>query len=147
MKYYSCKNKTEFLTLLVIAEKNGLTVDSGQRTAQQYADLYWRNYKYFALDGKKVYAFDGRASITYLQHNFVSFEEMAAILCKTAEPQITKKDLADYVCGWLFVNPADPNFSNLDLNNIKAALHNAANCFDCPNDGIEAYVKRRAAKS
>jgi hypothetical protein len=64
-----------------------------------------------------------------------------------AKTKITQKDFADYVCGWLFVNPDDPNFFNLDLNNIKAALHNAAFCLDCPNDGIAAYVKRRAAQS
>jgi hypothetical protein len=64
-----------------------------------------------------------------------------------AKTKITKEDFSDYVCGWLFVDPADPNFSNLDLNNIKAALHNAAFCLDCPNDGIAAYVKRRAAQS
>jgi len=62
-----------------------------------------------------------------------------------AKTKITKEDFADYVCGWLFVCRADPNFSNLDLNNMKAALLNAANCLDCPNDGIAAYVERQVA--
>jgi len=57
--------------------------------------------------------------------------------------QISKKDFCDYVCGWLFVTHDDPNFSNLDLNNIKAALNNALVCADCPSDGIEAYLSRK----
>ena len=57
--------------------------------------------------------------------------------------QISKKDFCDYVCGWLFVMEGDSNFSNLDLNNMRAALANALNCLECPSDGIKAYIQRR----
>ena len=57
--------------------------------------------------------------------------------------QITQKDFADYVCGWLFVTLEDPSFSNLDLNNMKAALGNSLNCIECSSDGIVAYISRK----
>jgi hypothetical protein len=57
--------------------------------------------------------------------------------------QISISDFKEYVAGWLFVNSADPSFQNLDLNNMKAALLNAANCLDCPSDGIHSYVGRK----
>lgn len=57
--------------------------------------------------------------------------------------QITKKDFLSYVEGWLFVNPDDPEFCDLDLNNMKAALNNALVSIDCPSDGIVAYVERQ----
>lgn len=143
MKYYPCKNKTEFLTLLVMAEKNGFTIDSGMKKAREYADYYWGEYKCLCFDGDNAYA--AQMSYSPSEDEKISFAQMAAILCNTTEPRITKKDLADYVCGWLEAKNAKSD--NLTLNNIKAALHNAAFCLDCPNDGIEAYVKRRAAQS
>lgn len=56
--------------------------------------------------------------------------------------QINKKQFADYVCGWLFVLEGDENLENLDLNNMKAALLNAAAMLEDNQDGIEAYVER-----
>jgi hypothetical protein len=57
--------------------------------------------------------------------------------------KISKEDFLSYVEGWLFVNSADPNFSHLDINNMRAALLNAENCLNCPSDGIKAYIERR----
>jgi hypothetical protein len=145
MKYYPCKNKTEFLTLLVMAENNGWQIDMQRFSAREYADHHWNGQNNFGIRGDLVASFSGIVHEDNTSWIKINFAEMAAILVNTAEPQITQKDLANYVCGWLFVNPADPNFSNLDLNNMKAALLNAANCLDCPNDGIAAYVERKKA--
>lgn len=57
--------------------------------------------------------------------------------------KISIEDFKDYVAGWLFVNREDPEFKNLDLNNMKAALNNALVCIECDSDGIAPYVRRK----
>lgn len=52
----------------------------------------------------------------------------------------TIDQVRDYVEGWL---NADADMKNLTMNQIKAMLHNALNCVDDENDGIEGYVKRK----
>jgi hypothetical protein len=148
MKYYPCKNKTEFSTLLVMAENNGWRIDMGLCSAEDYAEKYWpKGVRVFAamdLKGKRI---SGHYTLNENIHQEISFPEMAAILVNTAQPEITQKDFADYVCGFLCLTEQDPNLKNLSVENMKIALANSANCLDCPNDGIEAYIKRRAAQS
>ena len=146
MKYYTCQNKTEFLTLLVMAEKNGWQIDCGLCSAENYAERYWpQGARILAIHNQRGKKVSGHYTLNAKTHQEISFPEMAAILVNTAQPEITQKDFADYVCGFLEAENARSN--NLSLNNMKAALLNAANCLDCPNDGILAYVKRRAAQS
>jgi hypothetical protein len=38
MKYYTCQNKTEFSTLLVMAESNGFKIDMNLCSAEDYAE-------------------------------------------------------------------------------------------------------------
>jgi hypothetical protein len=146
MKYYPCKNKTEFLTLLVMAENNGFVIDMGRFSAKEYADYHWYGQNKFGISHKVVAGYSGDlAKLMFASE--ISFPEMAAILVNTAQPQITQKDFADYVCGFLCLTEQDPNLKNLSVENMKIALANSANCLDCPNDGIAAYVERRAAQS
>lgn len=58
--------------------------------------------------------------------------------------QITKKDFADYVCGWLTINPSDPDFQDVQIGNMRAALRNAEAMLDDWQDGIEAELERKA---
>lgn len=58
--------------------------------------------------------------------------------------QITQKDFADYVCGWLTIDPDDPNFEDISLNNMKAALNNALVSLNDYQDGIHAELERKA---
>jgi hypothetical protein len=61
--------------------------------------------------------------------------------------KITKKDFADYVCGWLFILEGDEKCENLDLNNMHGALLNAAAMLDDYQDGIESYLERKTANN
>jgi hypothetical protein len=61
--------------------------------------------------------------------------------------KITKKDFADYVCGWLFILEGDENCENLDLDNMSSALHNALGMIDDYQDGIESYLERKTANN
>ena len=49
----------------------------------------------------------------------------------------TIEQVREYVEGWL---GSDDDLQNLDIRQIKAMLHNALNCIDDHNDGIEWHV-------
>lgn len=55
----------------------------------------------------------------------------------------TIDQVRDYVEGWL---NADADMKSLTMNQIKAMLHNALNCVEDGNDGIECYVERKVVK-
>jgi hypothetical protein len=53
---------------------------------------------------------------------------------------INKIDFQEYVAGWLFTSGEYP--INLDMNNMKAALHNALAMLEDEQDRIKATTKR-----
>ena len=53
----------------------------------------------------------------------------------------TKQQFADYVLGWL--ESEQYHADQLDIGNMKAALHNAKVTIDDIDDGIAAEVERK----
>jgi hypothetical protein len=55
--------------------------------------------------------------------------------------KFTKQQFADYVLGWL--ESSQHCADQLDMGNMKAALHNAKMTIDDIDDGIAAAVERK----
>ena len=53
--------------------------------------------------------------------------------------KITVEDFEEYVIGWLMVGEDH----DLSYDNMLSALHNAAACLFCDQDGVEALTERR----
>lgn len=52
--------------------------------------------------------------------------------------EYTKEQISEYVLGWLGAGRTEH-----DINDIFAAISNAATCVKDPSDGIDAYVRRK----
>lgn len=93
----------------------------------------------FVYDNQDIF-FDGNT--LYMQDKTGNEWEVKLLInmesCLTVYSKITIEDFKQYVAGWL-ISTESPN---LDINNMKAALHNALNQIEDDQDGIVAVTER-----